>query len=487
MSLEPAASACENRRVTASPRLSVLVPVYNEVGTVRALIARVMAVPIPKEIIVVDDCSTDGTRAVLDELRAGYTDTEDNRLVVAFHEKNQGKGAAVRTAVAHVTGDLAIIQDADLEYDPGEYPRLLQPILDGDADVVFGSRFAGSPRRVLLFWHTVANKLLTLLSNMATNLNLTDMETCYKVFRAEILKQIPIRSNRFGLEPELTAKVAHLRCRIYEVPISYRGRQYSEGKKIGWKDAVSAVWTILRFAVSPDVGREDEGFTTLRRVEALHRYNEFMWELIRPFVGRRVLEVGSGTGVMTRYLATREHVVATDIDPQYVELLRRTYADNPKVDVQRLDLARLAENGLPRHQFDTIVCSNVLEHVEDDRRALAAMRDLLAPGGRIVLIIPALRPLYGSIDEAIGHYRRYTRDEIGHKLADAGLAVEHLSFFNMLGVPGWFLNARILRRRSVPGVQARLNDRLVPLLRLERRLRPPIGMSLLAVGRVEPA
>ena len=473
--------------MTASPRLSVLVPVYNEVGTVRALIARVMAVPIPKEIIVVDDCSTDGTRAVLDELRAGYTDTEDNRLVLAFHEKNQGKGAAVRTAVAHVTGDLAIIQDADLEYDPAEYPRLLQPILDGDADVVFGSRFAGSPRRVLFFWHTVANKLLTLLSNMATNLNLTDMETCYKVFRAEILKQIPIRSNRFGLEPELTAKVAHLRCRIYEVPISYRGRQYSEGKKIGWKDAVSAVWTILRFAVSPDVGREDEGFTTLRRVEALHRYNEFMWELIRPFVGRRVLEVGSGTGVMTRYLATREHVVATDIDPQYVELLRRTYADNPKVDVQRLDLARLAENGLPRHQFDTIVCSNVLEHVEDDRRALAAMRDLLAPGGRIVLIIPALRPLYGSIDQAIGHYRRYTRDEIGHKLADAGLAVEHLSFFNMLGVPGWFLNARILRRRSVPGVQARLNDRLVPLLRLERRLRPPIGMSLLAVGRVEPA
>jgi SAM-dependent methyltransferase len=382
-----------------------------------------------------------------------------------------------------VTGDLAIIR-TPISSTTREYPRLIQPILDGHADVVFGSRFVGSPRRVLFFWHTVANKLLTLLSNMATNLNLTDMETCYKVFRAEILKQIPIRSNRFGLEPELTAKVARLRCRIYEIPIAYHGRQYSEGKKIGWKDAVSAVWTILRFAVVPDVGREDEGFTTLRRIEALRRYNAFLWDLIRPYVGRRVLEVGSGTGVITQYLATREHVVATDIDPQYVDLLRRTYAGNPKVEVRLLDLVKLTDNGLPRHHFDTVVCSNVLEHVEDDEGALRAMRDLLAPGGRVVLVIPALRALYGSIDRAIGHHRRYTRDEIARKLADAGLAVEHLGYFNMVGVAGWFLNARILGRRSVPGVQARLNDRLVPLLRLEQRLRPPFGMSLLAVGRV---
>jgi glycosyltransferase involved in cell wall biosynthesis len=467
----------------ASFRLSVLVPVYNEAGTVRLLLERVMAVPVTKEIIVVDDCSTDGTRQVLEELRAATPETERNRLVVLFHEHNQGKGAAVRTAVGHVTGDIVVIQDADLEYDPAEYPKLVQPILDGHADVVFGSRFSGSPRRVLFFWHTVANKLLTMLSNMCTNLNLTDMETCYKVFRSEILKQLPIRSNRFGLEPELTAKVAHLRCRIYEVPISYHGRQYAEGKKIGWKDAVSAVWTILRFTIRPDVGREDEGYTTLRRVEALRRYTAFLWELIRPYVGRRVLEVGSGTGVMTRYLATREHVVATDLDPQYVELLRRTYAGSPNVEVRALDLARLGDDGI-RGGFDTVVCANVLEHVADDGTALRAMRDILVPGGRVVLIVPALRQLYGAIDEAIGHHRRYTRADIERKLAEAGLAVEHVSYFNVLGVPGWFLNARLLRRRSVPGLQARLNDRLVPLLRLERRLRPPIGMSLLAVGRV---
>ena len=473
--------------MSGSPRLSVIIPVFNEVATVRTLLERVMAVPIPKEIIVVDDCSTDGTRTVLEELRAATPDTETNRLVIRFHERNQGKGAAVRTGVADVSGEIALIQDADLEYDPTEYPRLMQPILDGDADVVFGSRFSGSPRRVLFFWHTIANKLLTLLSNMCTNLNLTDMETCYKVFRADILKRLPIRSNRFGLEPELTAKAAHLRCRIYEVPISYHGRQYSEGKKIGWKDAVSAVWTILRFTFVPDIGRDDAGFTTLRRVEALKRYNRFLWDLVQPFVGRHVLEIGSGTGLMTRYLAQRERVLATDIDREYVELLSRQFADNPNVSVRQLDLATLdgdaGENGIPHHAFDTVVCSNVLEHIQDDHRALVALREVLEPGGRVVLIVPALQGLYGEIDRAIHHYRRYSRDEITAKLRAAGLEVEHLSYFNMLAIPGWWLNAVVLRRRTVPGFQAKINDALVPWLRLEREFGPPVGISLLAVGR----
>src|SRR5436309_1078822 len=466
------------------PSLSVLVPVYNEVATVRALLTRVRAVPIPKEIIVVDDCSTDGTREAVEALRAEVGDTPENRLLLLVHEQNRGKGAAVRTGVAHVRGDIVVIQDADLEYDPAEYPRLIQPIRDGHADVVSGSRFAGSPRRVLFFWHMVANRLLTLLSNMCTNLNLTDMETCYKVFRADILKQIPIRSNRFGLEPELTAKVARLRCRIYEVPISYHGRQYSEGKKIGWKDAVAALFTILRFAIWPDIGREDAGFTTLRRVEALRRYTGFLWELIRPYVGRRVLEVGSGIGVMTRYLASREALLATDVDPQYVELLQRTYADKPNVEVRLLDLAAAGDDGLPRRGFDTVVCANVLEHIADDAAALRTMHDALVPGGRVVLIIPALRQLYGAIDKAIGHHRRYTRREITEQLCMAGFRDEHVSYLNVLGVPAWYLNARALRRRSVPGLQARVSDRLVPLLRVERRLRPPFGMSLLAVGKV---
>ena len=221
--------------------LSVVIPVYNEAKTVRELIARVQSVPLDKEIIIVDDGSSDGTREVLGEFK--------NRegITVLFHEKNQGKGAALRTAFQQVKGDIVIIQDADLEYDPQEYGKLIKPILDGKADAVYGSRFLGGPHRVLLFWHYVGNKILTLFSNMLTNLNLTDMETCYKVFKASLLRQFTIESNRFGVEPEITTKLAKLKCRIYEVDISYSGRDYTEGKKINWKDGIAAFYWIIKF------------------------------------------------------------------------------------------------------------------------------------------------------------------------------------------------------------------------------------------------
>jgi glycosyltransferase involved in cell wall biosynthesis len=252
-------STCRNLGIFKVPDdlvLSVVIPVYNEVNSLAEIVRQVRAVPINKQIILVDDCSKDGTTELLRQWQTTQPD-----LTIQFHEVNQGKGAALRTGFGYATGQIVIVQDADLEYDPMEYPKLIQPIIEGKADVVYGSRFSGEIHRVLHFWHSMGNKFLTLLSNMFTDLNLTDMEVCYKVFRRQVIQGITLKSNRFGFEPEVTAKVARFhvpplegrparKCRIFEIPISYNGRDYKEGKKIGWKDGVQALYCIVRYRLA---------------------------------------------------------------------------------------------------------------------------------------------------------------------------------------------------------------------------------------------
>jgi glycosyltransferase involved in cell wall biosynthesis len=468
--------------VQKSPILSVIIPAYNERLTIRKLLDRVRSVPIPKQIVIVDVCSTDGTREIIREIVAAGSDP-GNEIHAILFERNQGKGAAIRAAIPHVIGEITIIQDADLEYNPSEYPALIAPILDGRASVVYGSRFLGATHRVLMFRHSLGNKLLTFLSNVCTDLNLTDMETCYKVFRTDVLKRLSLVSNRFGIEPEITAKVARLGCPIYEVPISYDGREYWEGKKIGWRDVVPAVWTIFKYAIVDDRDNADAGYTTLRRLRHARRYNEWMWSQFAPYVGERILEVGCGIGNFTHYMRSRSRVVVTDNNERYLELLRHNFAHADNIEVRRVDWSDPALSGLAGQRFDTIVCFNVLEHIQKDDAALATFASLLEPGGRLLLQVPAMRALYGELDRALDHFRRYEREELVAKLSGSGFNVDEASYVNVPGMVGWYLNAVVLKRRTVPGLQARIANLLVPWLRFERRWQPRWGMGLLAIAR----
>ncbi|MCX6591229.1 MAG: bifunctional glycosyltransferase/class I SAM-dependent methyltransferase [Acidobacteria bacterium] len=465
-------------------KLSILIPVYNERTVVEQSLKLVLAAPLPeslaRELIIVDDCSRDGTWDILQRIAA-----TEPRIKLYRHEVNQGKGAAIRTAIGYATGDFSLIQDADLEYDPNEYPVLMAPLLSGNADAVFGSRYmAGEQRRVLPFWHTKINEALTTLSNIFSNLSLTDMETCYKAFRTDLLKSIPIRSNRFGIEPELAMKCAKRRLRIYEVPISYHGRTYEEGKKIGWKDGVNALGVILKFWLIDDLYSQPYGRAFLNNMSGTPQYLNWIAGLLRPYIGDRVLEIGAGIGNLTGLMMGRRVMyVAAEKDPLYLHALRNRFLRTPNVRVETADAGSAEDiRGLPAG-FDTALCLNVLEYLEDPAATLAALRDSLADGGRLLVLVPQGKRLFGTIDETLGHRRRFSRAELEKLLTDAGFSVEVLLSLNRAGAPAWWLFGQVLGRRQINKMTLKLFDKGVWLWRRIDGLLPWPGVSLVAVAR----
>jgi len=466
-----------------SHTLSILIPLYNEEEFVGTLLERVLAAPLPegigREIVVVDDGSTDGSAAIVDQIAAKYPDV----LRLIRQPRNQGKGAAIRTAIEHATGEFSLIQDADLEYDPREYGRLLAPLLEGKADAVYGSRFViAGERRVLYFWHSVANQMLTLICNVVSDLNLTDMETCYKAFRTSLLQSIPIRSNRFGLEPELTIKLAKRRARIYETPIAYHGRTYDEGKKIGLKDAFDALYVILRYAFSRDIYK-DSGPEILDALAGAQRFNRWMADTIAPHIGKRVLETGAGIGNLTRLLCPkRERYIAADIDPEYLAQLRARFQHRPKMEVRHCDLSNPADFEPLRGTVDSVVCLNVLEHVGDEMASLRNIYAALEPGGRAVVLVPNGQEIFGSLDRALGHFHRYSREELQQKMEQVGFRVERIIDFNRVSRPAWFWNGRVMKRTTIGRIQLRIFDRFVWLWRRIDKLLPWPPTSIIAIA-----
>lgn len=461
-------------------KLSVLMPVFNEARTLRTIVGRVLAAPVDLEIelICVDDCSKDSSLGILNELAAA-----DSRVKVIAQPENMGKGRAIRTAIENMTGDIGIVQDGDLEYDPAEYPKMIGPILEGKADAVYGSRFAASAeRRVLFFWHAMGNKVLTALSNMANDINLTDMETCYKAVRADVLRDLRLTSDRFGIEPEITARLARYGARIYEVPISYHGRTYAEGKSIGWRDGVQALWLIFKFRFLDTKSSVDAGHSTLESLSAAPGVAKWTIEQFKSHLGGRVFEAGSGMGNLTAQLLDRESLVVADIDERHLRSIEKRFGHLENIEALQGDLQDPSfYEGLPG-EFDSVLCVNVLEHLDDPGVAVSEFYKTTRSGGKVLILVPAHEWLFSDADTALGHRTRYTEAGLRRLLDDAGFVVEDLYQFNRLGVLGWYTN-KVFGRTDIAPWQARLFSFLLPLARLIEGLRFLPGLSLIAIGK----
>ena len=472
--------------------LGIIVPVYNEQYLVETSLKRLAVLDESPwlsrvRVIVVNDCSTDHTAEVLQQFRDKLWSSERVQFEWVFldHVNNEGKGSAIQTGLLHANTDLVVIHDADLEYHPEDLIKMIEVFVAEDADAVFGSRFLASEyRRVLFFRHSLGNKLLTLLTNFVTDLNLTDMETCYKMVKGELLRSIPLESRGFGFEPEITIKLSKREARIFEIPIRYSGRTYAEGKKITWKDGFRALGALLKFGISDRIYVADEhGSEILARLNRAPRFTKWMADTIRPYVGERVLEIGAGIGNLTTNLVPRTEYYASDINEHYLDRLNNLKLTRPYLEVGYTDAS--AGETYPKAEFDTVICLNVVEHLEDDVKALRNICGSLEKEGRAIILVPSGPGLYGTLDKVLGHYRRYTRDQLVEACARAGFRVEKVLKFNRIGSPGWWWNGKVLKKTTFGFWQIKLLNTLIPFVRPIDRFLPLPHLSWIVILRVD--
>jgi glycosyltransferase involved in cell wall biosynthesis len=469
--------------------LSVLVPVYNEESLVAESLRRLLVLAecpsLTKiQVIIVDDGSRDNTAVTIqDFLRDVDRQAGLFEWIFLRCEANSGKGNAVRSALSLATCEISIIHDADLEYYPRDIIKMIPLFIEEKADAVFGSRFTAAEfRRVLMFRHELGNKLITFLCNWASNINLTDVETCYKAVRTDLLKSIPLESNDFRIEPELAIKLAKRKAKIFEVPIRYSGRTYHEGKKIHWKDGLKALWAIGRFGYSDNIfTNEPLESQILLSMSRAHRFNHWMAETIVPHIGRNVLEIGAGIGNITRELMAGKRYYASDINPFYLAMLEKFKESQPRLDVTLLDLNRVPNFADESAKFDTIVCLNVIEHLDDDQAAARNIAGLLTGGGKAIILVPRGRWLYGSQDEVLGHKRRYSRKALLELGSNAGLQPVQLIEFNRISTIPWLLNGRVLRKKTFGRFQMAALNLLIPIVKRVDRWLPWPSLSLIGV------
>ena len=469
--------------------LSVCVPVYNEQYLVETSLRRLPVLadsPLLTrvQVIVVDDCSSDETPQVLERFRQSPPPDPSGKMEWHFyrHERNQGKGAALRTAIEYAACDLSVVHDADLEYHPRDLLQMVPLFLQEDADAVFGSRFmAGGFKRALFFKHAIGNHLLTFLCDLASDLNLTDMETCYKMVRTDLLKTIPLVSKDFRIEPELTIKLAKRGAHIFEVPISYSGRTYQEGKKIGWKDGFRALAAIVRFRVSDLICKPDEyGSEVAVRLGRAPNYTRWLADLLRPHLGANILEIGAGKGSLLLHLIPRKRYWACDANPLFVREVRKLISTRPYLCASGID--PVDPSSLPAGQkFDTVICQNVLEHVEDDVAALRGIAGVAGDDGKIIVLAPNAPSLFGAIDRSLGHRRRYTRDSLRRLAGQAGLHCASITAFNRACSVPWWISGRIFRRPYFTLLQVKWVNWMTPVLRRLDAYLPLPPLTLIAV------